>query len=57
MSTNCKNVLNYITKPIGSIGQMDAAHFNYEHYIDSDTFTDMFTKSDRLDEMMTALHI
>ena len=36
---------------------MDASHFNYEDYIDNDSFTDLFTKSDRLDELKTALHI
>ena len=36
---------------------MDASHFNYEHFIDTDTFADLFTKSDRLDEIKTALHI
>ena len=36
---------------------MDASHFNYENHIDNDSFTDLFTKSDRLDEIKTALHI
>ena len=56
-STACKNILNYISKPIGSVEQMDASHFNYEDYIDNDSFTDLFTKSDRLDELRTALRI
>ena len=56
-STACKNILNYITKPIGSIGQMDASHFNYEDFIDNVSFTDLFTKSDRLTELKSALHI
>ena len=56
-STACKNILNYITKPIGSDEQMDATHFNYENYIDNDSFTDLFTKSDLLSELKTALHI
>ena len=36
---------------------MDASHFNYENYIDNDSFTDLFSKSDRLDELKDALHI
>ena len=36
---------------------MDASHFNYEDFIDNDSFTDLFTKSDRLDEIKEALHI
>ena len=36
---------------------MDASHFNYENFIDNDSFTDLFTKSDRLDELKSALHI
>ena len=53
----CKDILNYITKPIGSVDQMDASHFVYEDYIDNGSFTDLFTKSDRLDEVKSALHI
>jgi len=49
--------LNYISKPIGSVEQMDASHFNYEDFIDNDSFTDLFTTSDRLDELKSALHI
>lgn len=56
-SQNCKDVLNYITKPIGSVEQMDASHFNYENFIDNDSFTDLFTKSSRLEELKNALHI
>ena len=56
-STACKNILNYVTKPIGSVEQMDASHFNYEDFIDNDSFTDLFSKSDRLTELKTALHI
>ena len=56
-ATNCKNILNYITKPIGSVEQMDASHFNYEDFIDNTSFTNLFTKSDRLDELKAALHI
>lgn len=36
---------------------MDASHFNYEHYVDSRGFSDMFSKSDRINELKTALHI
>ena len=36
---------------------MDVSHFNYENYPDNDSFDDLFTKSDRLDELRTALHI
>ena len=36
---------------------MDATHFNYENYPDNDSFTDLFTKSDLLDEIKTNLHI
>jgi hypothetical protein len=56
-ATNCKNILNYITKPIGSVEQMDASHFGYEDFIDNTSFTNLFTKSDRLDELKEALHI
>ena len=56
-STACKNILNYISKPIGSVNQMDASHFGYEHNIDHTTFTNLFTESDRLDELKSALHI
>lgn len=30
----CKDILNYITDPIGDVDQMDASHFDYEHFID-----------------------
>lgn len=56
-SAACKDVLNYITKPIGGIDQMDASHFGYENNIDNESFTNLFTKSDKLDELKTALHI
>ena len=56
-SNACKNILNYISKPIGSVSQMDASHFGYEHIIDHTTFTNLFTESDRLDELKSALHI
>lgn len=36
---------------------MDASHFNYEHNIDHDSFTDLFTTSDRVDQVIKALHI
>ena len=36
---------------------MDASHFNYENFIDNDSFTDLFTKSSRLEELKNALHI
>ena len=36
---------------------MDATHFNWENIPDNDSFSDLFTKSDRLDELKTALHI
>jgi len=36
---------------------MDASHFNYEHFIDNHGFNDLFTTSDLLDELKTALHI
>ena len=36
---------------------MDASHFNYENYVDNDSFTDLFSKSDRLSELKSALHI
>lgn len=36
---------------------MDVTHFGYEHFIDKYSFTDLFTISDRLDELKTALHI
>ena len=36
---------------------MDASHFNYEDFIDNVSFTDLFTKSDRLTELKSALHI
>ena len=36
---------------------MDASHFGYEHIIDHTTFTNLFTESDRLDELKSALHI
>lgn len=56
-ATACKNILNYITKPIGTVDQMDLTHFGSEHYIDKYSFTDLFTTSPRLDELKTALHI
>ena len=36
---------------------MDATHFNWENIPDNDSFSDLFTKSDRLAELKTALHI
>ena len=57
MSANCKDILNYITKPIGNVSSMDVSHFIYEHVPDRDTFDSMFTKSDRLSEIKKALHI
>lgn len=36
---------------------MDASHFKYENYLGSDHFNNLFTKSDRLDELKAALHI
>ena len=56
-STLCKNILNYITKPTGSIQQMDATHFNWENIPDNDSFDDLFTKSDKLKDLVKALHI
>ena len=55
--TACKDILNYIAKPIGSVEQMDASHFGYEDYIDNESFTNLFTKSDRLTDLKKALHI
>mmetsp|Transcript_43309 Transcript_43309/g.57326 ORF Transcript_43309/g.57326 Transcript_43309/m.57326 type:complete len:262 (-) Transcript_43309:889-1674(-) len=57
LSANCKDVLNYITKPIGNVSTMDASHFIYENVPDNDSFNDLFTKSDRLSELRSALHI
>lgn len=56
-STACKAILNYISKPIGSVSQMDMSHFTYEDFIDNKSFTYLFTKSDKLDEIRSALHI
>ena len=36
---------------------MDASHFAYENFIDSDGFNKLFTESERLDELRTALYI
>lgn len=36
---------------------MDASHFGYENFIDSDSFNKLFTESERLDELKIALHI
>jgi Icc-related predicted phosphoesterase len=36
---------------------MDASHFAYENFIDSDDFNKLFTESERLDELRVALHI
>lgn len=36
---------------------MDASHFVYEDFIDSASFTDLFTKSSKLTQLKTALHI
>lgn len=57
MSANCKDILNYITEPIGNVSSMDVSHFIYEHVPDHKTFDSMFTKSDKLAEIKKALHI
>jgi hypothetical protein len=36
---------------------MDASHFVSEGFIDNKSFTNLFTKSDRLNELKSALHI
>lgn len=36
---------------------MDATHFGYDNPIDNKSFTYLFTKSDKLDEIRSALHI
>jgi hypothetical protein len=55
----CKNILNYVANsgPGGDINQMDARYFDYDGMPDSGPFNDMFTYSDRVEEIKTALHI
>ena len=56
-ASRCQRILKYIDGPDGNISTMDASHFNYEHNIDHNSFTYLFTTSDRLTELKNALHI
>jgi hypothetical protein len=53
----CKAVLNYITEPTGSVNQMDARYFDYQHMPDSQPFNNMFKYSKKVDTLKTELHI
>ena len=52
-----KAILNYITEPTGSVNQMDARYFDYQHMPDSDPFQNMFKYSNKVDTLKTELHI
>lgn len=53
---NCKNIENYISHLAGTVSQFDARYFSADKMPNS-TFQDMYKYSDKVDEIVEALHI